>query len=87
MKVLINLLKFILTMILTIALISIGLITILFSTVLDKSYIMQKLEETDFYLGTYQLVESNFENYNIIAIFYLYFPIDVTNIVIVCHYF
>ena len=63
MKVLINLLKFILTMILTIVLISIGLITILFSTVLDKNYIMQKLEETDFYLGTYQLVESNFENY------------------------
>ena len=57
MKVLINLLKFILTMILTIVLISIGLITILFSTVLDKNYIMQKLEETDFYLGTYQLVE------------------------------
>ena len=63
MKVIINLLKFILITVLTICMISIGIITIIFSTVLSKNYIIQKLEETDFYSGTYKLVESNFENY------------------------
>ena len=63
MKVLINLLKFIFITILTICLIALGAITIASSTVLDKNYVMQKLEETDFYSGTYKLVESNFENY------------------------
>ena len=63
MKVLINLLKFIFITILTICLIALGVITIASSTVLDKNYVMQKIEETDFYSGTYKLVESNFENY------------------------
>lgn len=63
MKVLINLLKFIFIMILTVAIIGLGLVTIAFSTVLNKDYVVQKLEETDFYSGTYKLVESNFENY------------------------
>ena len=63
MKVLINLLKFIFITILTICLIALGAITIASSTVLDKNYVMQKLEETDFYSGTYKLVESNFEKY------------------------
>lgn len=63
MKVIVNLLKFILITILTICMISIGIITIMFSTLFDKNYVVQKLEETDFYSGTYKLVESNFENY------------------------
>lgn len=63
MKVLINLLKFIFITILTICLIALGAITIASSTILDKNYVTQKLEETDFYSGTYKLVESNFENY------------------------
>lgn len=63
MKVLINLLKFIFITILAICLITLGTITIAFSTILDKNYIIQKLEETDFYSGTYKLVEENFENY------------------------
>ena len=63
MKVLINLLKFIFITILTIWLIALGTITIAYSTVLDKNYVIQKLEETDFYSGTYKLVESNFEKY------------------------
>ena len=63
MKVLINLLKFIFITILTICLIALGVITIASSTVLDKNYVMQKLEETNFYSGTYKLVESNFEKY------------------------
>jgi len=63
MKVLVNLLKFIFIMILTVAIIGVGLVTLTFSTVLNKDYVIQKLEETDFYSGTYKLVESNFENY------------------------
>ncbi len=63
MKVLVNLLKFIFVMILTVAIIGLGLFAIAFSTVLNKDYVVQKLEETDFYSGTYKLVESNFENY------------------------
>ena len=63
MKVLINLLKFIFIMILTVPIIGLGLFAIAFSTVLNKDYVVQKLEETDFYSGTYKLVESNFENY------------------------
>jgi len=50
-------------MILTVAIIGLGLFAIAFSTVLNKDYVVQKLEETDFYSGTYKLVESNFENY------------------------
>ena len=38
-----------------------GIFTIAFSTVLNKDYVEQKLEETDFYSGLYKLVESNFE--------------------------
>ena len=63
MQVLVNLLKFIFIMILTVAIIGLGLFAIAFSTVLNKDYVVQKLEETDFYSGTYKLVESNFENY------------------------
>ena len=63
MKVLVNLLKFIFIMIRTVAIIGLGLFAIAFSTVLNKDYVVQKLEETDFYSGTYKLVESNFENY------------------------
>lgn len=63
MKVLKNLLKFIFITILTICIISLGIITIAFSTILDKNYVMQKLEETNFYADTYELVGSNFENY------------------------
>lgn len=63
MKVLKNLLKFIFITILTICMILIGIITIAFSTILDKDYVIQKLEETNFYVGTYELVKSNFGNY------------------------
>ena len=63
MKVLINLLKFVSITVLTICMVALGFISIASSTVLDKNYIIQKLEETDFYSETYKLVESNFENY------------------------
>lgn len=63
MKVLTNIIKFILLAILTICMVSIGIITIVSSTVLDQTYITQKLEETNFYAETYELVKSNFEKY------------------------
>lgn len=63
MKVLTNIIKFILLAILTICMISIGIITIVSSTLLEQTYITQKLEETNFYAETYELVKSNFENY------------------------
>lgn len=63
MKILINLLKFILIAILTICMISIGFISIASLTIFDKNYVIQKLEETDFYSGIHELVEYNFENY------------------------
>ncbi len=63
MKVIVNLLKFILIIILTICMISLGIIYIMFSTALNQNYVVQKLKDTDFYSGIYKLVESNFENY------------------------
>jgi hypothetical protein len=63
MKVLTNIIKFVLVSILTVCLIVIGIISIVFSTILDKAYITGKLEETNFYQETYELVKSNFENY------------------------
>ena len=63
MKVLTNIIRFILMVILTITIIALTIITIVSSTILDKNYIISKLEETNFYEETYKLVESNFENY------------------------
>lgn len=63
MKVITNIIKFIVLTILTVCIVSAGIITIVSSTILDQSYIMQKLEETNFYSDTYELVKSNFENY------------------------
>ena len=63
MKVITNIIKFIVLTILTVCIVSAGIITIVSSTILDQSYITQKLEETNFYSETYELVKSNFENY------------------------
>ncbi len=63
MKVITNIIKFIVLTILTVCIVSVGIITIVSSTILDQNYIMQKLEETNFYSDTYELVKSNFENY------------------------
>lgn len=63
MKIIANIARFILIAILTICIIAISLITIVSSTILDKNYIISKLEETNFYGEVYKLVESNFENY------------------------
>lgn len=63
MKIIAKIIKFILITILTICIIALGMIKIVSSTVLEKAYITQKLEETNFYAETYELVKSNFENY------------------------
>lgn len=63
MKVLTKIIKFILITVLTICLIASGILTIVSSTILNQQYIIQKLEETNFYHETYELVKSNFENY------------------------
>lgn len=63
MKFIANIARFILITILTVCIIAIGTIQIVSSTILDKNYIISKLEETNFYEETYNLVENNFENY------------------------
>lgn len=63
MKIIANIARFILIAILTICIIAMSVITIVSSTILDKNYIISKLEETNFYEEVYKLVESNFENY------------------------
>ena len=54
---------YIIAFILSIAIILSVLIYLLSSTILNKDYILEKLDETDYYEQIYELVESNFENY------------------------
>ena len=63
MKVLINIIKIIIITILTICILFLGIKNIFSSTILAQSYITSKLEETNLYHETYELVKSNFENY------------------------
>ena len=63
MKIVINILKFIIMLILVVCILFFGIKNIVLSTIMDKDYVLNKLEETNFYSGTYELVESGFENY------------------------
>lgn len=63
MKIIINILKFIIMVILTVCLLFVGIKNVVTSTMLNKKYILQKLDETNFYSETYKIVKSNFENY------------------------
>ena len=63
MKNVIKILKFLVLLILTLCLIFVCLKNIAISTIFSQQYILQKLDETDFYSETYKIVESNFENY------------------------
>ena len=63
MKVISNIIKYIVLIILTISIILTVAISLITSTILDKDYILSKLEETDYYTSIYNQVESNFENY------------------------
>ena len=59
MKVLLNIIKFIIITVLVICSIAMGILNIVSSTILEKEYIISKLEETNFYEETYELVKSN----------------------------
>lgn len=63
MKILTKLIKFILITIFAVSIIYIGITQVVSSTILKKEYIINKLEETNFFNETYKLVESNFEKY------------------------
>ena len=63
MKIVINILKFIIMLILAVCILFFGIKNIALSTILNKDYVLNKLDETNFYSGTYELVESGFENY------------------------
>lgn len=63
MKIITNILKFIVMTIIVLCLTFMGIKNIAFSTILNKEYITKKLNEINFYSETYELVKLNFENY------------------------
>lgn len=63
MKALINVIRFILILLLTILIISLVFINIAKSTIMSKDYILGKLDETDYYINIKGEIESNFQNY------------------------
>ena len=63
MKALINVIRFILILLLTILIISLVFINITKSTIMSKDYILGKLDETDYYINIKGEIESNFQNY------------------------
>ena len=50
-------------LILAISIILCVLVFLISSTILNKNYVLEKLDETNYYSQIYELVESNFENY------------------------
>jgi len=62
-KVIVNIIKYIVLVILVISLIATVILNIATSTILDKEYILAKLEETNYYDSLHTEVISNFENY------------------------
>lgn len=63
MKVISNIIKYIVLIILIISIILTVATTLISATILNKDYILSKLEETDYYTNIYNQVESNFEKY------------------------
>ena len=63
MKFILNIIKFIVAIILTICIIALIIVNVVSSTVLNKEFILGKLEETNYYSNIYTAVESDFENY------------------------
>lgn len=63
MKVIGNIIKFILTIILTMCIIVCIGVNVTSSTILSKDFVLQKLDETNYYANIYTAVESDFENY------------------------
>lgn len=63
MKVLKNVFIYLLTIILSVSIILLVAIKIASSTILDKNYVLSKLDETSYYEKTYIYVKSNFDKY------------------------
>ena len=63
MKKLKTIVRYIISIILTIVLTAWIIINIASSTILDEQYVLDKFEETDYYSKIYTMAESNFENY------------------------
>ena len=59
MKALINVIRFILILLLTILIISLVFINIAKSTIMSKDYILGKLDETDYYINIKGEIESS----------------------------
>ena len=55
--------RFIMELILAIAIIAFLLIHVISKTILNEQYILSSIEKADYYSKTYELLESNFENY------------------------
>lgn len=63
MKIILNILKFLITVILSLCIIALTFIYAINTTILDKDFIFKKLEETNYYANTYTAVENDFKNY------------------------
>lgn len=63
MKVLKNILKYVILIIISVAIIILIAIKVLSSTILEESYILNEFDESDYYNNIYQEVKNNFENY------------------------
>ncbi len=63
MKILLNIIKFIIAIILTICVIALIIVNVASSTILNKEFILGKLDETNYYANIYTAVKSDFENY------------------------
>jgi hypothetical protein len=63
MKIALNIVKILVTAILTLSIILLLLMDIATSTILNKNYIVDQLEETNYYANIYTQVKSNFKKY------------------------
>lgn len=63
MKLVKIIVRYIITSIIAISMILFLAINLVSSTILDKNYVLSKLEKTDYYHKIYEEVKSNFENY------------------------
>ena len=63
MKIAKNILRYIITIILSLSIICLVLVNIASSTVLNENYILDKLDKTSYYSKIYEEAKSNFENY------------------------
>ena len=58
-----QIIRYILSISLTLSLIVLILVSLISSTILNEKYVLDKLEETNYYKNIYENVKSNFENY------------------------